>query len=101
MNFHHVGTIEAASRETPAIKLWRRPRLNGSARAIVLSLLGAAVAVLGPAFLDAHGWGMSRQPDDVVFDTAIAASFAITCSLAMTHRLLAFPLLQPAWVFVR
>jgi lipopolysaccharide/colanic/teichoic acid biosynthesis glycosyltransferase len=74
--------------------MWRRSRGNGAARAIALSLLGAAVAILGPAFLDAHGWGMSRQAQGVVINSAIAAAFATTCSLAVTHRLLAFPLMQ-------
>lgn len=49
---------------------------------------------LGAAFLDAHGWGMSRQQGNVLVNSAIAASFAITCSLTVTHRLLAFPLMQ-------
>ena len=94
MNIHHISTPYAASRKVPATKPWRRQRMNGAARAIALSLLGAAIAILGPAILDAHGWGMSRQSANVVVNSAIAASFAITCSLAVTHRLLAFPLLQ-------
>lgn len=74
--------------------MWRRSRGNGATQAIALSLLGAAVAILGPAFLDAHGWGMSRQQGNVLVNSAIAASLAITCSLTVTHRLLAFPLMQ-------
>lgn len=94
MNFHQTRTIAAAAPEAPAIELRRRQRLAGPFQPILLSLLGAAVAILGAALLDAYGWAMSQQPKDVIFDTGLAASFATICSLAMTHRLLAFPLMQ-------
>jgi lipopolysaccharide/colanic/teichoic acid biosynthesis glycosyltransferase len=94
VNIHQISTAPASSHPIAATPPWRRWHLNGAARAIGLSLLGAAVAIIGPAYLCAHGWGMSRQQPDLIFDTATAASLAITCSLAVTHRLLAFPLLQ-------
>ena len=59
-----------------------------------LSIVGGAVAILGPALLDSRGWGMSRQSESVVLDTALATLVSIICSLSITRRLLGFPLMR-------
>lgn len=59
-----------------------------------MSIVGGAVAILGPALLDSRGWGMSRQSESVVLDTALATLVSIICSLSITRRLLGFPLMR-------
>jgi lipopolysaccharide/colanic/teichoic acid biosynthesis glycosyltransferase len=90
VNFYHPLSIGVAAK-LPSMKLWR---LRLSNLGFSLSIVGGAVATIGPAFLASHGWGMSRQSESVVVDTALATLVSIVCSLCITRRLLGFPLMR-------
>src|SRR5437879_2594282 len=71
-----------------------RSRLPDLFHPVILAFVATIAAIAGPALLAQHGWGMSRQNAEVVFDTAVAALLSIIFSIAITRRVLLFPLLR-------
>lgn len=71
-----------------------RQSLHVDALAGTLLTFGLLSALLIPAWFASLGFGMSPQPDEVVFDTTKASILSLAVSLLVVRRILTFPLLR-------
>jgi lipopolysaccharide/colanic/teichoic acid biosynthesis glycosyltransferase len=101
MNIQHQTSIwqDAAALYAQPVGHKRRQRAPSSLKYIWFGIFGTVVAIVNPVLLALMGIGMSGQPNEVVFNGALASLLAIISGFLVIRRLLSFPLL-PAYGYV-